>query len=44
MLIRHVEEVNDKCEDIAEEDHVDIPNVEVTTRSMAERMYVIVRA
>lgn len=44
MLIRHVEEVNDKCEDIAEEDHVDILNVEVTTRSMAERMYVIVRA
>ena len=44
MLIRHVEEVREKSEDIAKEDHVDILNVEVTTRSMAQKMYVVVCA
>ena len=43
MLIRHVEEVREN-EDIAKEDHVDILNLEVTTRSMAQKMYVVVCA
>ena len=40
----HVEEVSEENEDIVKVDYVDILHVEVSTRSMAQKMCVVVRA
>ena len=43
-VVHHVKEGSEENEDIVKADNVDILHVEVSTRSMAQRMYVDVQA